>query len=427
MTKKRIIFFYEHISREYEAGVRLKKEVEKRNPDFEVYVFSLWFEYGDSLSLLEKHTIDVVIMPWIYHDDDYRYPQPFLEKNKNVYIVNMHHEQIPTKMGEKALLPITENAKNSVLHFAWTELFTQLLIECGVQPQFVFKTGNIRNSNVQKTELDRTEIAEQFNLDINKKWILLAENRGWVLTYNEGLRNDRIRRGFLPDDMDELYESTKESMAATLKEFEEIDDSFFEEYELIYRPHPGSISPEIKNSHIKIIDEYPISIWFKVIYANISVSSTSIFESDSIGIPSFVYHPTEFDNKFMPYGMDRYQKIKKITDINDELVETYHKDIKKFKIFEDYIGRVDVNTIENTSKVIEKIIKDGVEGYEPKPVPYSLQKVENIIKREELTRTLVDSNMSDYTKWPPRSYELINDIPYCSKAVKEINESVGIE
>lgn len=91
---KKIIIFYEHIDREYEACLRLKNEILKKNSKFKVFIFSIWFEYSDSIKLNNKYKIDMVIMPWIYFDGDYRYTQPFLEKNRDLYIVNFHHEQI---------------------------------------------------------------------------------------------------------------------------------------------------------------------------------------------------------------------------------------------------------------------------------------------------------------------------------------------
>lgn len=424
MRKKIVVLYYEHINREYEACLRLKKEIEKKN--YIVYLFSIAFEYGDSLKLNDKYDVDMVIMPWIYDDENYKYAQPFLLKNKNLYIVNLHHEQAPSKISEKVLLPKGENAKNCVIHFTWADFFTNKLIENGVNKAFIFKTGNIRNSNSPKVCLSKSEMAEQFGLDVNKKWILFSENRGWVLIFRDKHKKSKLRLGYTENDLKELQEIFTISLEATLKEYNELSDEFFEKFEIIYRPHPGNVAPEDINKRIKVINKYPIQAWFNSIDVNVSFTSSTVFETDLKGIPSFRYSPIQYDEKYIPYGLEKYQKISKFEDITEELIDCYYKEYKNKKIYENHIGNADINTIQNTSEIIDKILTVGIEEYNPILINYSKKAVSRIIRRERITRILVPLNLLKYTKWPHRSYDLRNDIPYCNKIVKKIHEDVGI-
>lgn len=427
MDKKIVILFYEHVNREYEACLRIKKEIESTNKDIKVYVYSIVFEYRNSLILNQKNKIDMVIMPWVYCDDGYRYTQPFLEKNEELLIVNLHHEQIYTKIAEHVLLPTGENAKNSVIHFTWADNFSEKLLEHGVNSNLIFQTGHIRNGKVAIVNITKEELANEFQLDKNKKWILFCENRGWVLLYREEHKNTRLRLGFHEDELNGYYETFKKSIERTVEEFNEISDNFFEEYELIYRPHPGTGVPKNMNSRIKVIGKYPVPTWFKVIDVNVSFSSTTIFESDSRGIPSFAYEPIPYDDKYKIIGLKNYQKIFRFEDINDEIVKYYHEHIKNQKIYESYIGNVERNPIKITSETVIKILSNRIPGYKANLIPYRHDKVRGIKRREFITNILVRLNLLEILKWPYRSYDLRNDLPYCNKVVTKIEKDIQIK
>lgn len=423
MDVKRIIIFYEHINREYEACLRLKNEIENSGAHYSVHLLSITFEYSKALKINKRNIIDMVILPWVYVDNDYKLLQPFLRKNKNLYIINLHHEQITSEVTDKALLPRGENARNSVIHFVWGEFFKEKLLDSKVNDNLIYITGNIRNDKLSLGSIDKDELSKEFQLDINKKWILFSENRGWVLSNTERKDNHRLALGFSKDDLNERKILTQESLERTLNEFHELPDSFFKDHELIYRPHPGTEAPENIDCRIKIISKYSIYTWISAIDVNVVWSSTTIFESDIKGVPSIVYEPMEHPEKFKPYGINNYPKISKFEQINDELIKYYKDIIAPNKIFEKYIGLVDGKSVERAQKAITMILSEGVKGYNPKIIDYKKRKIFRKILFEFITKFFVKFNILEFIKYPNTAYALRNDIPYREGRLPKVNNA----
>ena len=86
VMSKRIIIFYEHIKREYDACLTLKDQIERSNSDYKVFLYSITFEYFEAIKIADNEKIDMIIMPWIYTDKDYELVQPFVKRNANIYI-----------------------------------------------------------------------------------------------------------------------------------------------------------------------------------------------------------------------------------------------------------------------------------------------------------------------------------------------------
>lgn len=422
---KKIVIYYEHINREYEACARLKKDIEKRYSNYEVYIFSIAFEYGTSLKFLKKNKIDILIMPWVGDKENYKYTQPFLEANKEVLIFNLHHEQISNDILGKVIIPNNQEAKNSVIHLVWAEDYANRLKANGVNEGLIFITGNIRNGNSLTDGLSREELATEFGLDLSKQWILFSENRDWTLSFREKNRNNIIRRGLTADEADENCRVNKESLDKTIEEFNNMSDEFFNEYEIIYRSHPGCNLPENMNKRVKQIYTYPIHIWFDVVIANVVFTSTSMFESDMRGIPTILYSPTNIDDKYRIWGSSQYQHITKLEELSEDLFDEYNRVVKPKKIYEKYIGIKGDYTIKRTADTIISIYENPAFEYSPKLIEYSKKSVRRILRREFITRILVYTNLLESIKRPYRSYDLRNDIPYKNKVVNKINNDLN--
>lgn len=409
---KRVIIFYEHINREYDACLRLKNEIEKSDSDYTVYLFSIAFEYCKALKIARRQKIHMLIMPWMYTDREYELVQPFVKRNAEIYIVCLHHEQIASEITENVLLPRGESAKNSVVHLVWGEFFKEKLMHSKVKQDLIFVTGNIRTDNAFETLLSRNDLSEEFGLEFNKKWILFSENRGWILSNTEKQDKHRIRLGFSKQDIKERNNITKRSLECTITELEEIPDAFFEQYELIYRPHPGTEAPNNINSRVKVIDKYSIYTWINSIDINVVWSSTAIFESDIKEIPSIVYEPVEHPNKFQAYGLEQYQKITRFEEIDEDLIEFYKTRVAPKKTYERYIGQVDGKSVKRTKDVITKILYEGIAGYKASRIKYSKKRIIKRFLFEKVTRLFVKLGMLEIIKQPKPAYQLRNDIPY---------------
>lgn len=411
---KNIIIFYQSINRELDSCLIFKKKL-KELYKITAHVLSIDFEHYKAVRLSKKIKIDMLIIPWMYQESNYALLQPILKQNQNMIIVNLHHEQIGSEASYGRLLPTGENAKNSVIHFVWGEFFEKKLIEVGVKKNFIFKTGNIRTDTAFTTKTTRQMLAREFKLDPNKVWILFAENRGWILTNNSKKEEHMVYLGYTPDDVKDRTRITKESLDATINEFNELDDDFFNDFEIIYRPHPGTNAPENINKRIKIIDKYSIYEWINSIDVNVVWTSTSIFESDIKNIPSFVYEPIKNLKRHRTSGLEYYPKINRFSDLNKDLIIKCKNKLKEEKIYERYLGKVDGKSIERSCKVINKLLNNRIDGYSPNLMPYDKYGHYKRLCFQLVTKLLVRLKLLDIFKYPRSAYELRKDIPYGKK------------
>ncbi|MGI6534394.1 MAG: hypothetical protein ACOX23_07295 [Peptococcia bacterium] len=409
---KRIIIFYEHIKREYDACLTLKDQIERSNSDYKVFLYSITFEYFEAIKIADNEKIDMIIMPWIYTDKDYELVQPFVKRNANIYIANLHHEQIASEATEIVVLPSGECAKNSVVHLVWGSFFKEKLLHYNVRKDLIFVTGNIRTDHAFQTSLSREDISKEFQLDINKKWILFSESRGWVLTNSQKKDEHLISLGFSKGDIKERAEITKKSLERTIEEFDELSDAFFQQYELIYRPHPGTEVPKNINKRVKVIDKYPIYDWINCIDVNVVWSSTTIFESDLKSVPSIVYEPTKHPDKFQAYGLNQYPRISRFDEINEDIIAFYRTQIAPQKIYERYIGQVDGKSVERTRDVIIKILNKGIDGYKANRIGCNKKRFIKMYLFEKITRLFVKLGIIEIVRYPNTAYQMRSDIPY---------------
>lgn len=416
MEKKRIIIFYQHINREYQSCLVLKEELE-RSIHCEVYIFSIDFEFSKALKIADKK-INLVFMPWVYHELNYELLMPFFKHNEALISVNLHHEQIGSDVSSNILIPRGENARNSVLHLAWGGDFKETLIKNGVKDEFVFEVGHMRLDTVDKNIRSRDDLAAEFALDTSKKWLLFCESRGWIWSYSQKYKNDFVANGYSVEEIDEFYNIAKKSIYATFEDFDKIGDAFFSEYEIIYRPHPGTVSPVKINERIRHINAYSIYDWLKNVDVYATWSSTSIFESESCGVPSFVVKPFEYDKKYEMHGVQKYSEVQGLEQITSELIREEKQCMKKQRIFENYIGKQG-GAIANIVGLTASLLADGVKGYKMAAIKYPRSRKNKKQFFEFVTWLFVKFGLLKIFKYPRSSYKQISDIPYIKKNMKK--------
>lgn len=262
------------------------------------------------------------------------------------------------------------------------------------------------------TKKDKQSFSKEFDLDPKKQWILFSENRGWVLTTSEKKEKHLYYLGYLEDDMNNRKKIELESLNISVNEMNNLGDEFFSRFELIYRPHPGTIAPTNITSNVKMIDRYSIYEWLNVIDINLVWSSTTIFESDLMGVPSFVYEPIPNHSRLKTYGLEKYQIIKSFADINDDIIEQYKYKIKPQKIFERYIGKVDGKSVERVKKAVIIILDKGIPEYNAEQIKGKRLFLYRIILFQKVTRAIIKTKLLNKVKFPKSAYELRKDIPY---------------
>jgi len=162
-------------------------------------------------------------------------------------------------------------------HIVWGKKFAQGLQYMGVKSNDIFITGSMGLDLIQKhksvRENNRTKTSERFNLSIDKKWVLIADNI--------------IRKG----DQKESYETLRDNFDKKLSKIM----SRFPDCEFVFRPHPDNNENDLalirshlgQFSNFHIIAEEHSTYWIVLMDAVIVWRSTSSIEAWSANIPTF--------------------------------------------------------------------------------------------------------------------------------------------
>lgn len=408
-----IIILYQHISREYQACQGLKNALNQR-ANVKASVYSVDFEWSVAYLQAKKNGLDVLIVPWLYDEENYQLFYPFIKLNQNLIIFNLHHEQIACSSNECMLQPRSDGAKN-VFHCAWGDYFKSRLEISGVKSDKIFVTGNLRNDSAFLTNKSKKDLAQEYGLDINKKWIIFAESRGWALKCDEKLMNYYVNTGVLRADMEERLQLDLKSLTAFVSQLNTLKDDFFKQYEFIYRPHPGTAAPKQLNSKVKIISSETIYSWLKASDLYLTWNSTSIFEADILNIPALLHEPISNSAKHRAHGLEKYETITSFEQISKELLENCLCKQKDKKIYEEYFGIVDGNA---TARLAQCIIGLDNKTNTNQNVAINKQNRNFIYRKicfELVTYILGKMRLLKKLKFPRSAFYQYNDIPYLKK------------
>ncbi|WP_165173305.1 hypothetical protein [Adlercreutzia sp. ZJ242] len=412
-----VIVFFEHKMRELPALRRLRDELVRRG--HAVNIYSIAFEWYDAYRRAKKNGIDVLLVPWCYRSEQFWRFSPFYEVNSNVKMINLHHEQITPKLTECVLMPRDEAACMYPYHFCWTEHFKQGLIDSGVSKERAFVVGNLRLESVCANEAARQELAEAYELDPSKKWILYAESRRI-----DDISISKIRYDFhelanvTVAECDRYFNRWKESLSKTISQIKALPDDFFASYEFIYRPHPGSTIDFDIGQHPKIISERPISDWLKCVDFFCTWQSTSAFEAEMYGLPVVFHESVPIPAEERMPGVSDYFSIEDIGAINDKVLESCMRKENVAPIFEKYIGRYSELTAASYADAIEAIA--SVDESLP-IVPYSKYWIGKMIVSEAIIKAMKMLGLIRKLHWPHTASMMYEDIPFGDDKCKDLH------
>lgn len=413
---KKIICFYEILSREYKACERLKNILLKKY-NIEVKLFSIAFEFNKAIKFAKKNGVDAVIMPWMYSKREYNFVMPFLEINENLTVFNLYHEQIASDETLPILILKDEIVKQNVYHLCWGTYFQDVLIKNGTPAKNTLISGNIRLDGMLASKIEKELLSQQFNLDINKQWILFAESRDWVL--DEINLKNRENLGLDEELEKQSFFWHKKSLESTYKEMSCLDDSFFEKYELIYRPHPATPAPKNLNSRIKVISQYTIYDWLANVDYYLTSTSTSIFEAEAMGVLPMVVNISDFPQTFKTYGLDNYYSINSLLEFTEQNIVNARKWMENKKIYTKYIGESDGGNTERTADVINSIL-NSENRIQMLKLPFKSQDIWHKIYKI-YAKIMLKLNMSFMLLKKSESYILRNEYPRLHKNKKIYN------
>lgn len=294
MQKVDVLIVIEHVARELESACLLKVALQQRG-----YLVAIDGIYPNKEKLPTRYQADYLLIPWAYHDHDMDFWECFYHHSPNIQIINLHHEQYSGNDSHNTTLP--QGRSRKIYHLSWGTRFTEGLLTSGVDPSHIIPAGNLRldfyRPPLTGLSQNRTILAERFELDAKKDWVLFIANAYHLMRPSE---RDNARR--IDQNIDTKSHIAKQNLTQFLAMVRQYlatnQDKIF-----IYRPHPAYAMRENENSELKkLTRQFPHQ--FKVIYANtlgdwilasqccLSFHSTSGIECSLAKIPFYLFRTT---------------------------------------------------------------------------------------------------------------------------------------
>jgi surface carbohydrate biosynthesis protein len=336
MRKIDFVFYYEHWQRELYGILLLKAEMEKRGYTVQLSEYCI-DKKKDFIRMFYQP--EVVVFPWIYSNIDIQRSNYFYKKvNK---IVNLQSEQIysPRTMENGFFLP-KQKAKN-VYHVCWGKNMYDLFLKAKVDEKNLLLTGSINldinNSRFKSVFLGKKEIAQSFNMDPRKKWIIFFSNFKFpLLKKNQLIEYEKKSNGVL--ELNKLMNKAKEKTIQYIERFLSVNNDFI----IIYRPHPiEPFSKELANmqkkfSNFRYISDYTIQQWIKVCDKILTWNSTSAVDAFIKGKPvgllrpekipeyydSYIFHDCEAINTYEKFCFFLFKECE-VKSIDRRILESY--------------------------------------------------------------------------------------------------------
>ena len=321
------VIFYEHVDREYEIAQILEERLSELSKKRGVILSIIYQRH-----LLISYKPRLIIFPSsAWTEINYIY---YLYSEK-IDIVSLNYEQMLSAFNETAKAPKGDILKNKVLHFAWTEKYSEYLYKNGVS------IDNIKIVNKYVYQL----IRKKSNFNIIKNINFKTEYKKIVfvpLTDLQAFKNDeRIKKEFnsgrLFDDALKRRDFVLESIKIILNwiyNFASAEPSVC----FIIRPHP-SVGfenyyllrenmglPDLEN----IIYNYEGSAidFFQISDILITNYSSLILDANFCGLRGLILEPLAFPRNLTYEWFNSFSRLNSYNDFNFELKKNLNESKK---------------------------------------------------------------------------------------------------
>lgn len=380
-----ILMYYEHEVREIESVILLKVELERRG--YSVDVVRIGADDYDSVDFIKsklKERPKVLVVPFMYGDNNYNSLAWFKGKLIPVEkIVNLQWEQVISKAWDENGFHYPSGIAQYANHVCWGEESNRQLISKGIDPVKAPVCGAVQldflRERFRSFYKSKHELAAEFNIDVNKKWILYISSFTLSNESDEKIKNASRMVGDSTNLFGRMAQSMYDSKIKTLEFIESLINKD-KECIFIYRPHPGENNDEIRKFAEKypnrfiVISEYSVKQWIVACDFINTWISTSIIEAYFANKMCNIIRPTKVPDDIEPFIYeDSIKIIDEETFISSNQMKTDYKEndfpIAKEKINSYYSVSSNNYTYEKIADLIEKVMKneeDGKKQYKPK-------------------------------------------------------------
>ena len=344
---------YENKGREIESLCLLKLELEHRGYSVVIEQIQYFFK--------RKYRTKVVVTPFLYNDNDL-YKYVFCIAGKSQKIINLRWEQVFSRENEANLdsffYPKDEALK--AVHVCWGINQANNLKKLNIEDKCLPVAGAMHLDLIRKKGYfkERSEIASNFNLCEEKKWILFISSFSHT-TFSNKEKREIIE--FLGKERIEFIEISVQSKEKVLDWLVRIGEKG---YEVIYRPHPSEKKDQLleklerKFSYFHVISDESVGQWIYCSDRVLNWCSTSAIQSILLGKGDVILRPVEIDYRKDVGIFDKAHKVKTYSELEMTLQEEVKK--PKDESFSGYY-RLDGSAYQEVAAVCEQCLKSELD------------------------------------------------------------------
>lgn len=412
---KRVILYYEHAVRELSALEELARCIEGRTAgSVEVEILQYDFEWAKGIDIARNQGVDAVVVPYLYSDvPDYDAVLPFRRLYEDCKIINLHHEQIASPVNEGTQLPHGPLACNGCYHFVWGDRYAARLSGLGIDDGLIFPVGNMRLKPVDDAcrRENRQMLAGCYGLDPHKKWVIYCEGR--LESYPS--EDVRINHPFFGSLEREEYVDwcalQTGSLAQTNEQLAKLEESFFDECELIYRPHPGTNLSHVLRDEILACCDLPISTWITACDLVVVWNSTTALEANALGVPAVRHEPRVNPERYRTFGLEAFPVIQSLECLNASFVEAQRTVQHGKRWYLPYYGNLDGRAAERAADAIIEVLGRPAELVACNWDKRARQAYRHRKLRNMVGNAFMRTGLINVTHWPKEAWEHIADYP----------------
>lgn len=299
-----ILIFLEHLNRELDTALLLKILLSGRG--YSVQLASVFYDLWESVAALRPN---LIVVPWAYSEVR-KYCRFSPQPGRGLRILNLHHEQLGVESYMESHMAPRGDAEKA-FHLAWGQRFERILRSRGIPEDRIFRKGNPRldflRPDMRSFNPGRDELALQYGLDPDKRWVLIVGNFS-VVSVSERFILEKVKEGRKDYP---LHVARIRSLYAKVLDWMERLARERPDVEVIYRPHPAErLTGELqalvaKVGNLKLIAERPIGDWILQAGSVFVWSSTSSVDALASDKPVFAIRQgkegaSAFQNGYFP-------------------------------------------------------------------------------------------------------------------------------
>jgi len=295
-----ILILVEHADRELDVACLIAARIARAAPRLAVKIANF---YTEAQRLIATTAPRVVVTPFFYAVEDAVMRDYVAAWSRSIF-VNLAWEQILYGSQQTLKRPRDAFTRDKVRHVAWSEWFRDYLIGHGVAPAHVDWLGHplydLYDPVRRDGFADRRELARNYNLDPEKKWIFFPENFRWAFFGDEKLAALEAQ-GVPPADLEAQRVYCHDALAASarwLAAAAKVGDC-----EAILRPRPAVSNEKMRDFVAREIGAAPRGFhilkqrsardWIFASDVTVSSISTTLIEAAVAGKPIMRLAPVE--------------------------------------------------------------------------------------------------------------------------------------